>query len=275
LQNHPIQLAATSSSLAILLQESGIGEPTPYKSIDSQHSFMRKMGQMLPPVLVSVPSSAPCDPLEEPSPLGLTLKKTPSLLDLIAMQLADSRSASDASSCEVIDPGFCKSGKIDKCSAPAGSATQDKLKASNFPASSLKIGTWEVCWTSDHPTAIVSIVRIMHKESSILRTYVQLGSSIVFCLTVVICCWFVKSMAYDEHWIPKLEFWRDIGVIGIQCVSRYEGDLVTKCYYAKRKLVWEVLDSGLKSKVEIQWSDISAMKATCPESLPGSLEISV
>lgn len=199
LQNHPMQLAATSSSLAILLQESGIGEPTPYKSIDSQHSFMSKMGQMLPPVLVSAPSSGPCDPLEEPSPLGLTLKKTPSLLDLIAMQLAHSKSASDASSCEVIDPGFCKSGKIHKCSAPAGNAAPDKLKASNFPASLLKIGTWEVCQTSDHPTAIVSIVRIMHEKSSILRTYVQLGSSIVFCLTVVICCWFVKSMAYDEH----------------------------------------------------------------------------
>jgi len=61
----------------------------------------------------------------------------------------------------------------------------------------------------------------------------------------------------------------------IQRTSRYEGDLVAKCYYAKRKLVWEVLDSGLKSKVEIQWSDISAMKATCPDNLPGSLEIEV
>lgn len=50
---------------------------------------------------------------------------------------------------------------------------------------------------------------------------------------------------------------------------------MAKCYYAKRKLVWEVLDSGLKSKIEIQWSDISAMKATCPENLPGSLEIEV
>lgn len=50
---------------------------------------------------------------------------------------------------------------------------------------------------------------------------------------------------------------------------------MAKCYYAKRKLVWEVLDSGLKSKVEIQWSDISAMKATCPDNLPGSLEIEV
>lgn len=48
-----------------------------------------------------------------------------------------------------------------------------------------------------------------------------------------------------------------------QCVSRYEGDLVAKCYFAKHKLVWEVLDGGLKSKIEIQWSDISALKASC------------
>ena len=60
-----------------------------------------------------------------------------------------------------------------------------------------------------------------------------------------------------------------------QRVSRYEGDLVAKCYYAKRKLVWEVLDSGLKSKIEIQWSDISAMKATCLDNVPGTLDIEV
>jgi hypothetical protein len=60
-----------------------------------------------------------------------------------------------------------------------------------------------------------------------------------------------------------------------QRASRYEGDLVAKCYYAKRKLIWEVLDSRLKSKIEIQWSDILAMKATCPDNLPGSLQIEV
>ncbi|XP_047080364.1 uncharacterized protein LOC124691132 [Lolium rigidum] len=47
--------------------------------------------------------------------------------------------------------------------------------------------------------------------------------------------------------------------------SQYEGDLVAKCYYAKQKLVWEVLHCGLKSKIELQWSDITALKATCPE----------
>ncbi|GER25303.1 hypothetical protein STAS_00876 [Striga asiatica] len=46
-----------------------------------------------------------------------------------------------------------------------------------------------------------------------------------------------------------------------QYVSTYEGDLVAKCYFAKHKLVWEVLECGLKSKIEIQWSDIMALKA--------------
>ncbi|XP_058114002.1 uncharacterized protein LOC131256916 isoform X2 [Magnolia sinica] len=58
-----------------------------------------------------------------------------------------------------------------------------------------------------------------------------------------------------------------------QCVSRYEGDLVAKCYFAKHKLVWEVLEGGLKNKMEIQWSDITALKATCPESGPGTLDV--
>lgn len=51
--------------------------------------------------------------------------------------------------------------------------------------------------------------------------------------------------------------------------------MVAKCYYAKRKLVWEILDSGLKSKIEIQWSDISAIRATFCEEQPGILEIEV
>lgn len=58
-------------------------------------------------------------------------------------------------------------------------------------------------------------------------------------------------------------------------MSRYEGDLVAKCYFAKRKLVWEVLNGGLKSKIEIQWSDITAIKAACPDNGPGSLDLVV
>lgn len=49
--------------------------------------------------------------------------------------------------------------------------------------------------------------------------------------------------------------------VGLQYKSKYEGDLVAKCYFAKHKLVWEVLDGALKNKIEIQWSDIVAIKA--------------
>uniref|UniRef100_A0A453KGX9 TRF2/HOY1 PH-like domain-containing protein n=1 Tax=Aegilops tauschii subsp. strangulata TaxID=200361 RepID=A0A453KGX9_AEGTS len=121
--------------------------------------------------------------LEEPSPLGLRLKKSPSLVDLIQMKLVQAGKAKDAQH--------------------GGTASaSEKLKASNFPGSVLRIGSWE--W-----------------------------------------------------------------------VSRYEGDLVVKCYFAKHKLVWEVLDGGLKSKIEIQWSDICALKVVCPETEPGTLEIAL
>lgn len=61
----------------------------------------------------------------------------------------------------------------------------------------------------------------------------------------------------------------------MQYKSRYEGDLVAKCYFAKHKLVWEVLENGLKSKIEIQWSDIMGIKATCPDNGSGTLNVVV
>nr|BAK07465.1 predicted protein [Hordeum vulgare subsp. vulgare] len=132
---------------------------------------------------VSNQQSSQHDFLEEPSPLGLRLKKSPSLVDLIQMKLVQAGKAKDA--------------------RHGGTASaSEKLKASNFPGSILRIGSWE--------------------------------------------------------WI-----------------SRYEGDLVVKCYFAKHKLVWEVLDGGLKSKIEIQWSDICALKVVCPETEPGTLEIAL
>ncbi|XP_024971585.1 uncharacterized protein LOC112510411 [Cynara cardunculus var. scolymus] len=137
-------------------------------------------------------SQAQVNPLDEPSPLGLRLRKSPSLLDLIQMRLSQGNASSKAGVHTV------KEHKI--TAASAASAATDKLKASNFPASLLRIGTWEY-------------------------------------------------------------------------ISRYEGDLVAKCYFAKHKLVWEVLDGGLKNKIEIQWSDIMALKATCPDDGPGTLDI--
>ena len=61
----------------------------------------------------------------------------------------------------------------------------------------------------------------------------------------------------------------------MQYKSRYEGDLVAKCYFAKHKLVWEFLDGGLKNKIEIQWSDIMAIKADYPDDELGTLTVVV
>ncbi|KAL5066154.1 hypothetical protein RYX36_027891, partial [Vicia faba] len=58
-------------------------------------------------------------------------------------------------------------------------------------------------------------------------------------------------------------------------IGSWEGDLVAKCYFAKQKLVWEVLEGELKSKIEIQWSDITALKANCPDVGPSTLSIVV
>ncbi|XP_062228297.1 uncharacterized protein LOC133926383 [Phragmites australis] len=133
--------------------------------------------------------------LDEPSPLGLRLKKSPSLLDLIQMRLSQASNAGQSS----MDNSISEPSK--KKDIKSGvSAAGERLKASNFPANILKIGTWEY-------------------------------------------------------------------------ISRYEGDLVAKCYFAKHKLVWEVLEGGLKSKIEIQWSDITALKATCPETGQGTLDL--
>ncbi|GFY89042.1 hypothetical protein Acr_06g0009820 [Actinidia rufa] len=113
---------------------------------------------------------------EQTSPLGLTLRKTPSFLNLVEMKLSQSRTKKHKTE----DSG--------------------KLKATNFPAVLLKIGSWER-------------------------------------------------------------------------YSRHEGDLVAKCYYAKKKIVWEVLEGALKSKIEIQLSDIETIRATIRDNKPGILEI--
>ncbi|XP_040997911.1 uncharacterized protein LOC121243916 isoform X3 [Juglans microcarpa x Juglans regia] len=146
------------------------------------------------------------DPLEEEhgpltkrskrSQASQELRKSPSLLDLIQMKLSQ---GSGSSTGAVTSESFNAITKKESKGTAVSSST-DKLKASNFPASLLRIGSWEY-------------------------------------------------------------------------KSRYEGDLVAKCYFAKHKLVWEVLEGGLKSKIEIQWSDIMALKANCPDNAPGTLNV--
>jgi hypothetical protein len=69
--------------------------------------------------------------------------------------------------------------------------------------------------------------------------------------------------------------------LSIQCGSwerhaRHDGDVLCKFYYAKRKLVWEVMEMGLKSKVEAQWSDITDFRVLMPsKTSKGVLEFDV
>ena len=77
--------------------------------------------------------------LDEPSPLGLRLKKSPSLLDLIQMRLSQASNVGESS---MDNSGSELSKKKDNKSGM--STAGERLKASNFPANILKIGTWEV-----------------------------------------------------------------------------------------------------------------------------------
>ncbi|KAI6684595.1 hypothetical protein NL676_030508 [Syzygium grande] len=42
--------------------------------------------------------------------------------------------------------------------------------------------------------------------------------------------------------------------------SRYPSDLIAKWYYTRERLNWEILENGLKKKIEISWKDISAIR---------------
>ena len=80
------------------------------------------------------------NPLDEPSPLGLRLRKSPSLLDLIQMRISQGNSSSVTSATsENLNLRDKKGVK-----GTISSASKDKMKASNFQALLLKIGHWEV-----------------------------------------------------------------------------------------------------------------------------------
>ncbi|KAL4354001.1 hypothetical protein GQ457_06G021590 [Hibiscus cannabinus] len=58
-----------------------------------------------------------------------------------------------------------------------------------------------------------------------------------------------------------------------QMVSRNDADLVAKFYFAKKKMVWEHLEKGLKKKIEFQWSDILSLRAVLNQGPSAILEI--
>jgi len=113
------------------------------------------------------PQSVQCTLLEEPSPLGLRLRKSPSLLDLIQMRLSQGNSST--ASCFTSNRDF-ESGKKKDLKSTAISGTTDKLKASNFPASLLKIGSWEVTTTSPFVGFLLFNILSLTKFCNYLKT---------------------------------------------------------------------------------------------------------
>ncbi|GJN40062.1 hypothetical protein PR202_gb29229 [Eleusine coracana subsp. coracana] len=228
---------------------------------------------------VSNPQPSQHEFLEGPSPLGLRLKKSPSLVDLIQMKLAQATKETDV-----------RHGNY--------SGASDKLKASNFPGSVLRIGSWEELALESLPglardaavgpddvveiqgegpkdpgqgdaveAHLERVPRLNRRvgEDVVVEGVAAEGEGDLVALAPISGIRWVKD---DKDEGPDV-----LDPNGLEWVSRYEGDLVAKCYFAKHKLVWEVLDGGLKSKIEIQWSDISGIKMVCPENEAGTLEI--
>ncbi|XP_010687648.2 uncharacterized protein LOC104901744 [Beta vulgaris subsp. vulgaris] len=189
-QIRPPGVAGEMISVKLEIEESLVDEHGPFNKKQKQSS---SADQFLSGNNIFPAPPSQYNPLEEPSPLGLRLRKSPSLLELIQMRLSQGKPSTSGSVPD--DDSRSQEKSNTKGSAPGAT---DKLKASNFPASLLKIGCWEY-------------------------------------------------------------------------TSRYEGDLVAKCYFAKHKLVWEILEGGLKSKIEVQWSDIMGLKADIPDEAPATL----
>ena len=105
--------------------------------------------------------------LDEPSPLGLQLKKSPSFLDLIQMRLTQGNG-----------PKLGSVGKKVTKGTPVTSASE-KLKASNFAASILRIGKWEVHTFAFHVNCNWSVfhVYVVCRAWSLMLTGIILGCS--------------------------------------------------------------------------------------------------
>lgn len=108
------------------------------------------------------------NPLDEPSPLGLRLRKSPSLLDLIQMTLSQRKSGSiSENTTEITGHGSKK-----EMRGSTASSASDKLKASNFPASLLRIGSWEVEFLNTCLTILAESVCVL-KEYIFMFLYHQ------------------------------------------------------------------------------------------------------
>eukprot|EP00898_Chlorokybus_atmophyticus_P001790 jgi/Chlat1/2611/Chrsp178S02463 len=172
------------------------------------------------------------DPDTEPMlrPLGLQLKKSASLVDLVNRRLR----GTDVDATE-----------------PPPSDSQDKCAEQPYRA--VAVPSLALAPTTRPAPRILEAI----SESTVVSASVQ--SAVEFkCDSKMKASNFPATLLQIGSW---------------QRISCHEGDLVGKFYYAKRKVVWELLEGTLKRKLEMQWSDLRVFKVDMPEDQPGMIEL--
>lgn len=61
----------------------------------------------------------------------------------------------------------------------------------------------------------------------------------------------------------------------LQIVAQNLENVMAKCYFGKRRLVWEIFENCSKKRIQIPWENIQSMRATTDKNQCGVLKIEV
>ncbi|KAL5058624.1 hypothetical protein RYX36_030228, partial [Vicia faba] len=170
------------------------------------------------------------------------LRKSPSLADLIQAKLSQGdKVVSNAKD----DDDNLSSGVKKESRAPV-----EKLKASNFPATLLRIGSWE--YISKHEGDLVAKCYFAKQKlvwevlEDLIQAKLSQGDKVVSNAKDDddnLSSGVKKESRAPVEKLKASNFPATLLRIGSwEYISKHEGDLVAKCYFAKQKLVWEVLE---------------------------------
>ncbi|XP_019092153.1 PREDICTED: uncharacterized protein LOC104744730 [Camelina sativa] len=207
--------------------------------------------------------------------LNLPLTKTPELINLIQNYLNRNNPCSPQQS------------ESSKTSMLPPKVPAERLKAMNFPISMIIIGQWE--YRATNPDDIVAKLYFAKKKliweildgprlNLPLTKTPELINLIQNYLNRNNPCSPQQSESSKTSMLPPkvpaerlkaMNFPISMIIIGQwEYRATNPDDIVAKLYFAKKKLIWEILDAGdpktktprLKSKIEIQWDDVASFE---------------
>lgn len=80
----------------------------------------------------------------------------------------------------------------------------------------------------------------------------------ILCAAALLCHW--QSAILCKHcYACQAQLTADAYV---QFIAKTKEAVTATCCYTKRQLSWEIAEAGQKSKIEIQWDDITNLKVT-------------